>query len=131
MRRDRAGRIRLVTYQPDYERLVGRAFEKIRQAGRGLPAVMISQLVALHTIMEQTAIPERRQVLLDQAVVIHRVDVRQRAGRPRRRGPPLPGTPGTARTTRRASRRAASLRDHRTIRAGTRYYRIVVLGATV
>jgi uncharacterized membrane protein len=72
VRRDPAGRIRLITYQPDYERLVARAFEKIRQAGRGMPAVMIRQLDALHKIMDQTAIPERRQVLLDQAVMIQR-----------------------------------------------------------
>ena len=68
--RDRDGYIRLVAYQADYNRLVQRAFEKIRQAGVGMPAVMIRQLDALYTILEQTSNPDRRQVLLDQAVLI-------------------------------------------------------------
>lgn len=70
--RDTAGRIRVIAYQADYDRLVQRAFEKIRQAGGGMPAVMIRQLDALTKIMEQTTIPERRQVLLDQAEMIQR-----------------------------------------------------------
>ncbi len=70
--RDRNGYVRVIAYQPDYDRLVHRAFEKIRQAAVGMPAVMIRQLDALHKIMEQTAIPERRQTLLDQAELISR-----------------------------------------------------------
>ena len=35
-----------------------------------MPAVMIRQLDALYTVMEQTSIAERRQVLLDQAALI-------------------------------------------------------------
>ena len=70
--RDTAGRIRVIAYQADYDRLVQRAFEKIRQASAGMPAVMIRQLDALSKIMRQTTIPERRQVLLEQAEMIQR-----------------------------------------------------------
>jgi uncharacterized membrane protein len=70
--RDRQGYIRVIAYQADYDRLVQRAFEKIRQAGRGMPAVMIRQLDALAKIMEQTTLPERRRVLIDQAAMIQR-----------------------------------------------------------
>ena len=50
--------------------MVQRAFEKIRQTGVGMPAVMIRQLDALYTILEQTSNPDRRQILLDQAEMI-------------------------------------------------------------
>jgi uncharacterized membrane protein len=39
--RDRSGAIRLISDQVSFERLVQRAFEKIRQASVGMPAVMI------------------------------------------------------------------------------------------
>ncbi|TQF02853.1 DUF2254 domain-containing protein [Kitasatospora acidiphila] len=68
--RDRAGRIRVLAYQADYDRLVQRAFEKIRQSSAGMPAVMIRQLDALCRVMEQTAIPRRREVLLEQGAMI-------------------------------------------------------------
>ncbi|MGC0314692.1 DUF2254 domain-containing protein [Kitasatospora acidiphila] len=68
--RDRADRIRVIAYQADYDRLVQRAFEKIRQCSAGMPAVMIRQLDALCRVMEQTAIPRRRQVLMDQGTMI-------------------------------------------------------------
>ncbi|MEZ0092330.1 DUF2254 domain-containing protein [Streptacidiphilus sp. EB129] len=68
--RDTEGYVRLIAYQASYERLVQRAFEKIRQAGVGMPAVMIRQLDALHKIMERTGDPERRQLLLEQADLI-------------------------------------------------------------
>lgn len=72
--RDQHGNIRVISDQVSYERLVQRAFEKIRQAGRGMPAVMIRQLDALTTIMEQTTDPERAQVLMDQAAMIERAN---------------------------------------------------------
>lgn len=74
--RDRSGKIRLIAHQAEYDRLVQRAFEKIRQASDGMPAVMIRQLDALYKIMEQTARPELHQVLLDQAAMIQRASVR-------------------------------------------------------
>ncbi|MCX4750517.1 DUF2254 domain-containing protein [Kitasatospora sp. NBC_01287] len=70
--RDRSGRIRVIAYQADYDRLVQRAFEKIRQCSAGMPAVMIRQLDALCRVMEQTTIPRRRQVLMDQGAMIWR-----------------------------------------------------------
>ena len=73
--RDAGGVIRVISDQVSYERLVQRAFEKIRQAGWGMPATMIRQLDALTTIMEQTTDPERAQVLMDQATMIHRANL--------------------------------------------------------
>ncbi|MGW2255000.1 DUF2254 domain-containing protein [Kitasatospora sp. NPDC001660] len=72
VQRDPDGRIRVIAYQADYDRLVQRSFEKIRQCSPGMPAVMIRQLEALSRVMEQTSIPERRQVLLDQGAMILR-----------------------------------------------------------
>ncbi len=71
---DRNGYIRVITDQVSYDRLVQRAFEKVRQASRGMPAVMIRQLDALTTIMEQTTDPQRARVLIDQAAMIHRAN---------------------------------------------------------
>jgi uncharacterized membrane protein len=72
--RDRSGAIRLISDQVSFERLVQRAFEKIRQASVGLPAVMIRQLEALTTIMEQTTDTEQARVLMDQAAMIMRAN---------------------------------------------------------
>src|SRR5664279_3033506 len=74
--RDTTGRIRVIAYQADFERLVERAFEKIRQASDGMPAVMIRQLTALAKIMEQTPDPQRRRILRDQADMIQRANLR-------------------------------------------------------
>ncbi|MGF1429540.1 DUF2254 domain-containing protein [Kitasatospora sp. LaBMicrA B282] len=71
--RDRAGRIRLIAYQADYDRLVQRAFEKIRQCSGAMPAVMIRQLESLGKVMEQTALAGRRAVLLEQGAMIWRL----------------------------------------------------------
>jgi uncharacterized membrane protein len=71
--RDQAGVVRLIATQTTYERLVQRAFEKVRQAGRGMPAVMIRQLDALAKIMERAASPDDWEVLLDQAAMIQRL----------------------------------------------------------
>jgi uncharacterized membrane protein len=71
--RDAGGAVRLIATQATYERLVQRAFEKIRQAGHGMPAVLIRQLDALAKIMERAAAPEDCRVLLDQAAMIERL----------------------------------------------------------
>jgi uncharacterized membrane protein len=71
--RDGAGAVRVITTEVTWERLVQRAFEKIRQAAHGMPAVMIRQLDALTKIMERTTTPAERQVLLDQAAMIERL----------------------------------------------------------
>jgi uncharacterized membrane protein len=65
--------VRLIMTQTSYQRLVQRAFEKVRQAGRGMPAVMIRQLDALAKIMERATAPQDCQVLLDQAAMIDRL----------------------------------------------------------
>ncbi|RDI60507.1 DUF2254 domain-containing protein [Nocardia pseudobrasiliensis] len=75
VRRDGDGLIRVIATQVSYERLVQRAFEKIRQAGRGMPAIMIRQLDALAEISDRTTDPDRRRVLLNQAAMIERSTV--------------------------------------------------------
>src|SRR6202040_2912918 len=66
------GYIRVITQEVEYSSLVERAFEKIRQASRGMPAVMIRQLDALTRIAEYVTTAEQRQVVLDQADTILR-----------------------------------------------------------
>jgi uncharacterized membrane protein len=71
--RDAADVVRVITTETTWERLVQRSFEKIRQAGKGMPAVLIRQLDALAKIMERTTTEADRQVLLDQAAMIERL----------------------------------------------------------
>jgi uncharacterized membrane protein len=68
--RDANGFIRVISAEPGYERLVQRAFEKIRQSSLGMPAVMIRQLEALAMIMAETTSEGQRRVLLEQAAMI-------------------------------------------------------------
>ena len=70
--RDGQGYVRVITAEASYARLVDRSFDKIRQAGRGMPAVLIRQLDALGRITEYTTTPEQRAVLMHQAVMILR-----------------------------------------------------------
>ncbi len=70
--RDNHGYVRVITAHVSYERLVERAFEKIRQAGRGMPAVLIRQLEALAKIIDHTTGAEQRELLLAQAAMILR-----------------------------------------------------------
>ncbi|MER7578855.1 DUF2254 domain-containing protein [Kitasatospora sp. NPDC097691] len=71
--RDESGHIRVMTAPVSYERLVQRAFEKIRQAAVGMPAVLIRQLDALVEIMSETTTEQQREVLLAQAEMIERL----------------------------------------------------------
>ncbi len=71
--RDGNGLVRVIAAETTYPRLVSRAFEKVRQAGRGMPAVLIRQLEALARIMERTTTEDERQALLDQAAMIERL----------------------------------------------------------
>jgi uncharacterized membrane protein len=71
--RDTDGVVRVIVTETTWERLVQRAFEKVRQAAAGMPAVLIRQLGALAKIMEQTTTARERQVLLDQAAMIERL----------------------------------------------------------
>ena len=70
--RDSHGYVRVITAHVSYRRLVERAFEKIRQAGRGMPAVQIRQLEALAKIVDHTTNAEQRELLLAQAAMILR-----------------------------------------------------------
>ena len=69
--RDSHGFVRVITAHISYERLVEHAFEKIRQAGRGMPAVLIRQLDSLSAILEETRTPSQRELLLAQARMIY------------------------------------------------------------
>ncbi len=73
MHRDAAGRVRVITVTVGFRRLVERSHEKIRQASRGMPAVMIRQLEVLAKVMPYATSAEQREVLLEQAVMILRV----------------------------------------------------------
>jgi uncharacterized membrane protein len=70
--RDRAGRVRVITVPVSFRRLVERANDKIRQASRGVPAVMIRQLDGLAMVMSHTHSSEQRELLLEQADMILR-----------------------------------------------------------
>ena len=70
--RDGQGRIRVIAAEASYARFVERSFDKVRQAGRGMPAVMMRQLEALARIMEYTTTIEQRAVILAQAAMILR-----------------------------------------------------------
>jgi uncharacterized membrane protein len=52
--------------------MVNRAFDKIRQAGRGMPAVAIRQVDGLARVMEYAGDPAHRAVLVRQAEMIVR-----------------------------------------------------------
>ncbi len=68
--RDVHGYVRVITAHVSYARLIERAFEKIRQAGRGMPAVFIRQLDALSKIVQHTTTEQQRELLLEQAALI-------------------------------------------------------------
>ncbi|MGZ6660412.1 MAG: DUF2254 domain-containing protein [Solirubrobacteraceae bacterium] len=68
--RDSHGYVRVITAHVSYARLIERAFEKIRQAGRAMPAVFIRQLEALSKIAQHTTTEEQRALLLEQAGLI-------------------------------------------------------------
>jgi uncharacterized membrane protein len=68
--RDRFHRVRLIETDPSYSRMVNRAFDKIRQASPGMPAVLIRMLDALTSIASETTSPEQRRVLTRQGDMI-------------------------------------------------------------
>jgi len=74
--RDDQGLVRVIAAHPTYERLMQRAFEKIRQASAGMPAVMIRQLDIVSKIMMETTDMGQRRVLLEQAEMIRRASER-------------------------------------------------------
>jgi uncharacterized membrane protein len=68
--RDEAGAVRVIEQTFSFPRLVNGAFDKIRQAGRGMPAIAIRQLDGLARIMEDALDGEQTEVLLRQAAMI-------------------------------------------------------------
>jgi uncharacterized membrane protein len=70
--RDASGVIRVISLGPDYERIVNRASDKIRQASRNMPAVAIRQMDGLTKVLWYTSTPEQRRVLAAQAARILR-----------------------------------------------------------
>jgi uncharacterized membrane protein len=70
--RGRSGKIRLIEADPSYARMVNRSFDKIRQAARSMPAVIIRMLDALSSIKESTTSDHHRAVLTRQAEMIMR-----------------------------------------------------------
>jgi len=91
--RDSEGAVRVIAAPQSFERLVDRSFDKIRQAGRGMPAILIRQLEALTRVCHYTQQPEQLVALSRQASMIVRsgadsiadaadlADVRDRASR--------------------------------------------------
>ena len=71
--RDAAGNVRLIEFDPSYARMVNRAFDKIRQAARGMPAVLIRLIDSLGSIMLDTTSAEQRVVLRRQADMVLRL----------------------------------------------------------
>jgi uncharacterized membrane protein len=71
--RDASGHVRVIAVVVSFQRLVERSHEKIRQASRGMPAVMIRQLDSLAKVMVRTPIPERRELLQREADMVLRV----------------------------------------------------------
>jgi uncharacterized membrane protein len=70
--RDNGGHVRVITVPVSFRRLVERSHDKIRQASRGMPAVMIRQLEMLIHVMARTQTAEQRELLLEQADMILR-----------------------------------------------------------
>jgi uncharacterized membrane protein len=68
--RDPAGQVRVIGAEVRYSRFVERSFDKIRQASRGMPAVMIRQLDALAKVMQHARADDHRRALLEQADMI-------------------------------------------------------------
>jgi len=73
IRRDAEGNIRVIAFVADFNRLVERTFDTIRQASTGMPAIMIRQLDALAKVIEQTPDRKRRTVLIREADAIQRL----------------------------------------------------------
>ncbi len=70
--RDRHGNVRVLAAAVTYNRFVERAFDKIRQSSKGMPAVMIRQLDALTRVMAYTTTADQRSALLEQGDMIWR-----------------------------------------------------------
>jgi uncharacterized membrane protein len=70
--RDATGSVRVITVTVNFDRLLERAHDKVRQASRGMPAVMIRQLDGLTKVIASTTSHEQRELVLRQAAMIMR-----------------------------------------------------------
>ena len=70
--RDAAGHVRVIAVTVGFRRLLERSHDKIRQASKGMPAVMIRQLDGLTKLMAYTTSAEQRELALEQAAMILR-----------------------------------------------------------
>lgn len=70
--RDATGRIRVLDVPFRYDRLLNHGFDKIRQAGRGMPAVAIRQLEVLTAVATCTIDEAQRAAIARQADMILR-----------------------------------------------------------
>src|SRR5664280_2514204 len=70
--RDAVGHVRVIAVTVGFPRLLERSHDKIRQASRGMPAVMIRQLDGLTKLMAYTTSAEQHQLVLEQAAMILR-----------------------------------------------------------
>jgi uncharacterized membrane protein len=68
--RDDEGRIRLIGADWSYQKMVNRAFDKIRQAARGMPAVFIRLLDSLDAVVDATTSSSQREALLRQGEMV-------------------------------------------------------------
>ena len=70
--RDEEGRVRLIAADWSYPKMVNRAFDKIRQAASGMPAVIVRILDSLRAVADATSTPEQREVLMRQGNMVLR-----------------------------------------------------------
>jgi uncharacterized membrane protein len=70
--RGATGSVRVIAVTVDFDRLLQRSHDKIRQASRGMPAVMIRQLDGLTKVMAATTSPQQRELVLEQAAMVMR-----------------------------------------------------------
>ena len=73
--RDRSGAIRVICEQVSYQNLVERSFDKVRQASRGMPALLMRQLEAIKAVMEQTTDLDQARALMHEATMIQRANL--------------------------------------------------------
>jgi uncharacterized membrane protein len=67
---DALGNVRVIEPVITYDGLLKRATDKIRQAGRGMPAVLIRQLESMQKVMTLATTPEQRESLLHHARLV-------------------------------------------------------------
>jgi uncharacterized membrane protein len=70
--RDEEGRIRLISAGWSYDRMIKRAYDKIREAAHGMPAVYIRMLDTISVVANATTSQLQRDALINQSEMIMR-----------------------------------------------------------